>query len=427
MKTHHSLAFRVDAELLIPGRGQPIPNSSLIVDKGKISYAGATNNLSSEYVKLSPTKVSILVPGMWDCHVHLAGTTEFSLDDWATTPPALAGARLARDVAATLNAGFTSVRETAGYGTELIKAIDEGWLAGPNIYSAVSILSQTAGHGDAHNVPLDFLNDRIHHGSGIPLYICDGVDQCIKAVRVQVRRGAKVIKVAATGGVASLIDSPQDQQFFDAELKAIVEEAARCDRAVAAHCHGKRGIMSALRVGYHTIEHGSYLDQEAIDIMLKQETILVATRLTFEWLMKHPEAWPKDKYDQLAALVDSHKKSYAMAVKAGVRIALGTDLAISSPTTRWSHGMNGDEFRCAGDAGLSPLQGIEAGTANAPATLGPQAPLSGQLKEGYDADFIALAENPLDEITVLGKPEKVLRVWKGGKLYKNGRPIGLLD
>ena len=417
MKSRSPSEFRVDANLLIPGRGDPISNGSLVISGSKISFSGSTDSLPDEYTHLSPTEVPVLMPGMWDCHVHFAGTTQFTLDDWATTPPALAGARLARDVAATLNAGFTSVRETAGYGTELVKAIDEGWLAGPNIYSAVSILSQTAGHGDAHSVPLDVLNSRIQNGSGIPLHVCDGVDQCIRAVRVQVRRGAKTIKVAATGGVASGVDSPQERQFSDAELKAIVEEAARCDRVVAAHCHGKRGIMAALRAGCHTIEHGSYLDDEAIDLMLKQKTFLVATRSTFEWLMKHP----------MAALVDSHKKAYAMAVKAGVQIALGTDLAISSPTTEWSYGMNGDEFRCAVDAGLSPLQAIEAGTANAPATLGPQAPMSGQLKAGYDADFIALAESPLGDISVLAKPEKVLYVWKSGKLYKDRKPIGFLS
>ncbi|MCJ1312279.1 hypothetical protein MMC25_005953 [Agyrium rufum] len=388
MISYGSSDIRIDTDLLIPGRGDPISNGSIVVRDRKITYAGVTSDLDADHANLTLIKVPVLMPGMWDCHIHLTGTSKFTVDDRANTPPALAGVRLARDVVATLNAGFTSVRETAGYGTELIKAINEGWLAGPNIYSAASILSQTAGHGDAHSIPLDEVQNKIQHGSGLPLHICDGVDQCIRAVRVQVRQGAKMIKVTATGGVASLIDIPHDQQFSDAELKAIVEEAGRCDRVVAAHCHGKRGIMSALRAGCHTIEHGSYLDEEAIEIMLKQGTILAATRSTFEWLMKNPEAWSEEMYAQLAALVDSHKKAYAIAVKAGVKIALGTDLAISSPTTLWNHGMNGDEFRRAVNAGLSPLQAIEAGTANGPETLGLQAPLSGQLKAGYDAEFI---------------------------------------
>lgn len=227
--------------------------------------------------------------GMWDCHVHFMGVSKTSVDDIAMVPPAIAGARSAKDIVATLNSGFTSVREVAGCGSELLKLINEGWLPGPNIYSAVSILSQTAGHGDAHGMPLDLFNDKIRHG--LPFHLCDGVSECIKAVRLQIRRGVRLIKVAASGGVLSLIDDPQMQQFSDKELETIVEEARRSDRSVAAHCHGKKGIMAALRAGCCTIEHGSYLDQEAIDLMLKTNAILVPTRLIIEYGVQHAESY----------------------------------------------------------------------------------------------------------------------------------------
>ena len=291
------------------------------------------------------------------------------------------------------------------------------WISGPNVYSAVSLISQTGGHGDAHGLPIDMLERRMHHGES-PLTLCDGVDECLKAVRMQVRRGAHLIKLAASGGISSLIDEPKAQQFSNSELTAMVEEAARCDRIVAAHCHGKRGIMAALRAGCHTIEHGSYLDQESIDLMLREKVMLVATRSIFEFGVQHPEAWSEDVYAKLITTSESHKKAYQLAVKQGVHTALGTDLGVSSNDTKFNHGMNGLEFEYAITAGMTHLEAIEAGTANGPDTLGPQAPMSGQIKEDYDADLIALSENPLDNIKVLGIPEKVTHVWKGGRLFK---------
>jgi len=226
--------LRIDAKLLIPGRGQPIDDGTLLVEGSKITYAGPRKDVPLPFQALPATAVNVLMPGMWDCHLHYMGLDSYKFDEFVLMPQALAGARLARDVAATLNSGFTSVRELAGYGVELAKAIDEGWLQGPTIYSSVSPISQTAGHGDAHGLPLRVVHDAIEHG--LPFHLCDGVDECLKAVRVQVRRGAKVIKVCATGGVLSQIDSPNAPEFSGEELRAMVEEAARTDRIVAAHC-----------------------------------------------------------------------------------------------------------------------------------------------------------------------------------------------
>ena len=416
---------RIDADLLIPGRGEPIEDASLVVKNGKIEYVGKRDHLPMPYEALTATKVPVLMPGMWDAHVHYMGGDSLRLDEVFTAPQALLGARLARDVVATLNAGFTSVRELAGFGVELSKTISAGWLPGPNIYSSVSPLSQTGGHGDAHSLPLSVVHDAIDHGA--PFGICDGVESCLKAVRTQVRRGAQVIKVCATGGVLSLLDSPNAPEFSPAELRAIVEEAARTDMIVAAHCHGKRGIMAALHAGVRTIEHGTYLDDEAISLMLEKGAMLIATRSIIEYGVNHPESMTEESYAKMLQTAEVHKKAYAKAVKAGVRVALGTDLGISSSTYQYNHGMNGGEFGHAVNAGLTPLEAIEAGTANAPETLGPRAPMTGQLKEGYDADFIALSENPLEDIWLLGKPEKVTHVWKGGKLYKEpGKVVNIL-
>ena len=419
-------ASRIDAKLLIPGRGEPLHNASLIYAGKEILSVGLTEDLPSQYANLHPSKVDVLMPGLWDCHVHFFGMERYNSNTIATTNMAVSGIRSARDIIATLNAGYTSVRELAGYGPELNQVIKEGWLPGPNIYSAVSILSTTGGHGDAREIPIPELWTRIYQG--IPFYVCDGPLECIKAVRAQIRRGAKVIKVSASGGITSAGDDIMAQQFSEEELRAIVEEANRNNVVVAAHCIGKPGIMAALRAGCRTIEHGIFLDNEAIDLMLEKDAILVATRGTLEWAVQNPDAWNPDQYEQLLSIRSQHRKAYTMAVKARVRIALGTDLGPSTLSTPWNHGMNGVELQYAVEAGMSPLQAIEAATTTAPETLGTKAPKSGLLKEGYDADFISLEKNPLDDIEILSKPSNVIDVWQAGKHIKvGGRPVSILE
>ncbi|KYG42380.1 hypothetical protein M433DRAFT_7197 [Acidomyces richmondensis BFW] len=417
---------RVDADLLIPGKGKPIKHGVLVFDSKdkKIIYVGCQNELPNIHSAINKSyHVPALMPGLWDCHVHYFGMETAYLDNLALLSPSLAGMRNARDLASTLNAGYTSVREVGGYGIDCCKAIDEGWMPGPKIYSAGAPISQTAGHGDLHTMPLEMLHDKINHG--LPLQLCDGVEGAILAVRKQIRRGAKIIKICSTGGVMSRIDSPTASQFTSSELVAMVEEATRTNLIVAAHAHGTAGIIAALKAGVKTIEHGSYLNQEAIDLMIEKKAILVATRLIQVFAVKNGEQLPPDSRAKIGAVERENFKSYQAAIKAGVRIALGTDLGISSEQVGFCHGRNGEEFKYAVEAGMTPLEAIEAGTAMGPETLGPQAPLSGQLKEGYDADFIALSENPIERIEALGEPDKITHVWKGGKLFKEpGKYVG---
>ena len=235
-----------------------------------------------------------------------------------------------------------------------------------------------------------------------------------------IRRGAKVIKICATGGVGSLLDDPQDAQFSPEELKAIVDEAARAKRIVAAHCHGKEGILNALNAGVRTIEHGSYLDEECLELMKKKGAIYVPTRLIIESGLAEKDRWPPVNFKKLVAIAGHHKRAYALAVKSGVKIALGTDQSSSNLGSDNTHGRNGKEMYYAVEAGMTELQAIEAMTAMGPETLGEHfGPKSGILKEGFDADLIALDENPLEDIKVLGETDNVKWVWKGGKLYKS--------
>ncbi|KAH8649842.1 hypothetical protein BX600DRAFT_387908 [Xylariales sp. PMI_506] len=402
--------FGIAASLLIPGRGQPIDNGAVIIQDDKIAWVGPESSLPGRYRSLLFTRVPVLMPGLWDCHLHIHGfgpkgreSTQF------TGSGALYGARAAKELERTLLAGFTSIREVSGFGGEVAPAIEEGTIIGPHVYSSFASLSMTAGHADIHNLPISTVNDAAAHG--LANYVCDGVPECIKGVRTQLRRGAKLIKICASGGVGSLVDDPEDAEFSPEELKAIVDEAARAKRIVAAHCHGKAGIINALNAGVKTIEHGSYLDEECVALMKEKGAILVATRLVIQSGLDSKNEWPPLQYSKMVKIAIPHKKAYALAVRSGVKIALGTD---------YLPGKNGKELIYAVEAGMTPLQAIEACTATSPETLGAHlAPKSGQLKEGYDADLIAVSSNPLEDISILSNVDDITYVWKGGKLFKS--------
>ena len=255
---------RIEAELLIPGRGESVRGGVVVLDGPRISYAGPAG-LAPPTPGAPVSRVVAVMPGMWDCHGHFLGTRTFDLAQLPLEPLPLRGARSARDLRAALDAGITSVREVGGLGVYLARAVAEGVLDGPVIYAAGAILSTTGGHADLHSFPLDWMSSWA--GDSATMRLADGPDECVRATREQLRRNAKVIKVCASGGVLSEVDDPIHQQFTMAELRAIVEVAGLADRVVAAHCHGKPGIMAALRSGVRTIEHGTYLDDECCDAM----------------------------------------------------------------------------------------------------------------------------------------------------------------
>jgi len=232
-----------------------LADGCVVVDGSAIRYAGPAAG-APDTPGATALRVPVVMPGLWDCHAHFMGLRAPDLAQLATTPPALMAMRAARDATVAVDAGFTSVREVGGLGVWVAAAVAEGSLVGPTVYGAGAVLSPTGGHADLHMYPVHWvceLADRI----GV-LHQCDGVPDCLRAVRLQLRVGARLIKICASGGVMSQIDHPIHQQFSDHELRAIVEEAGRAERIVAAHCHGKPGIMAALRAGVRTIEQGCH-------------------------------------------------------------------------------------------------------------------------------------------------------------------------
>ncbi|EXJ86661.1 hypothetical protein A1O3_03614 [Capronia epimyces CBS 606.96] len=423
----------INTELLIPGRGEPQNRMTVILQDGKITSVLPTSSVPPPFKKLPTTNVPVLLPGLWDCHTHLLGATSFNFSELLTTsPPALAGARISRNVHDILMSGFTSIRDLGGYAIEVSQAIEEGSLVGPNIYSAGAAISQTSGHGDIYDLPSGFVTsclgvrdtqaNAFAPATG-PLLLADGVDECRRAVRLLTRRGAKCIKVFASGGVLSIADDPQRQQFSLDELRVVVEEAARAGRVVAAHCHGKAGIMAALHAGCHTIEHGTYMDAECAELIKEKGAIYVATRTIVKVGIDHPELMSPESYRKMVETAKYHRAAYRLAVKAGVKIALGTDLGISTPTTHpLALGNSGGELAYAvTDGGMDPLAAIEAATARGPEVLGHlgMAPKSGQIVVGYDADLIALAANPLADMDLFKNPKNITHVWKAGRLFKS--------
>jgi imidazolonepropionase-like amidohydrolase len=417
------MSTRVEADLLIPGLGDPISNGCVVFDGPTISYAGPIEGAPASVPSDLTINVPTVLPGLWDTHTHFFGLRNLSVEEQVYTSDWVGIVRAVRDAEKALHAGFTSVRELGGFGIYLARAVDEGSIVGPHIYASGTMLSPTGGHGDAHSFPIEYVNlfrDRLELPGP-----CDGVPECLAAVRKVLRLGAPVIKICASGGVLSDLDNPLHQQFSDEEIRAIVDEAARADRIVAAHCHGKAGIMAALKGGVKTIEHGSLLDEECADLMLEKGALLVPTF----WISVRLAAAGKESgipefmLEKGRKMDDRHREAMRLAVRKKIPIALGTDTVGSTEAATAYWGGNGHELPLMVEqAGLTPLQAIEAATANGPRTLGPQAPLSGQLRVGYAADLIAVRENPLKRIAGLAELDKIVRVWKGGQLAIE-RPI----
>jgi imidazolonepropionase-like amidohydrolase len=346
-----------------------------------------------------------LLPGLIDAHTHLTYDPNFGYQELAISIPkeALIGAKNAR---ITLEAGFTTVRNVGASGytdIALRDAINEGMLPGPHIVASGPPLSITGGHCDQNLLPYEW-----HAKSD---GAADGVEGVQHKVREIIKYGADVIKVCATGGVLSKGDDPRASQYTLEEMKAIVADAHRLGRKVAAHAHGAQGIAWAAEAGVDSIEHGSYIDDNGIRIMKEHGTYLVPTQYLGDWMRENAAkiGLPAMYAEKMKMVTAAMRQNITKAFQSGVKIAFGTDAAV------YPHGLNAHEFAVYVKLGMTPLQAIQTATVNAADLLG-WSDRIGTIEQGKFADMIAVNGDPTKDVTLLQNPVFVM---KTGIVYKN--------
>ncbi len=389
------------ARMLDVESGRIIQDAMVVVEGDHITGVGGSVPRNVEVIDLGDVT---LLPGLMDMHTHLAYDIE---GDWVNRQvresegeTVLRGARNAR---VTLLAGFTTVRDlgsTDFADISLMHGIDAGMIVGPRIWPAGHSLSITGGHCDVTGFRPGVLETGPEQG------VADGPETVLRAERYQIKHGAKVIKICATAGVLSFEKAVGAQQFSFEEMSAIVEEAGRHEMKVAAHAHGTEGIKAAVRAGVASIEHGSMLDDEAIQLMKDHGTYLVPTTYLVDAI--DLSALPPQVRAKAETVLPLARESLRKAIVAGVKIAFGTDAAV------YPHGDNAREFGVLVELGMSPIDAIRSSTTVAADILGVSD--RGRIAEGTFADLIAVPGNPLEDIRVL---EHVVFVMKGGEVFKN--------
>lgn len=384
--------------------GKTLTNQTIVIQGDKITSVGGDAQTPAGAQVIDLPNATVL-PGLIDAHTHITSSPNFGYSRLAISIPreALTGARNAR---ITLNAGFTTIRNVGASGfsdVALRDAINAGDVPGPRMMVSGPPLSITGGHCDNNLLPFEahVQNDGV----------ADGVEAVQHKTREMIKYGADLIKVCATGGVLSHGDNPQASQFSLEEMKAIVADAHRLGRKVAAHAHGAQGILWASQAGVDSIEHGSYIDDAGIAEMKKNGTYLVPTLYLMDWFYENAEkiGTPPELIAKAKDVMPAARKNVARAFAAGVKVGFGTDAAV------YPHGLNAHEFAVMVKLGLTPLQAIQAATVNDADLLG-WSDKVGTIEAGKWADIIAVDGDPLADVTTL---ERVKFVMKGGEVVRN--------
>jgi imidazolonepropionase-like amidohydrolase len=400
------------AARMFDGRSDSLGQSAVIVVEGATIKAVGTGLPVPPGANVLDLGDATLLPGFIDAHTHLSGE---SGDNWfvdavtglrRTVPEqALRASELARR---TLMAGFTTVRDVGSseyVDVALRNAIRDGVVAGPRMRVAVHALGARGGHCDSNGYPYLLFGKE----PGIEEGIASGPDGFRDAVRFQVKYGADVIKTCASGGVLSLADAVDTPQLTQSEMDALVDEAHRLGKKAAAHSHGAEAAKVAVRAGIDSIEHGSFLDEEAHRMMKEKGTWLVPTALAAEYTGRRPRNYPPEIAEKAKAAAAASEASLKRAIQMGVRIAFGTDSGVSP------HGKNAEEFALLVRHGMAAAAALRAATSGSAELLGLQKTV-GTLEVGKEADIIAVPGDPLDDIRAT---ERVRFVMKGGKVYRN--------
>lgn len=391
------LVFR--SATIVDGTGADPAVADVVLEDGRIVDVGPGLD-GDEAIDLTG---KALLPGLFDCHTHVVISSIDAVRN-LQTPFSYRFYEAADNLRATLEAGITAVRDAGGADLGIKQAVANGRIPGPRMQISLSMISQTGGHGDPWTVSGGDLNFFVPH-PGVPDTIVDGPDEVRRITRTLIRMGADVIKVATSGGVLSPRDKPTHAHLRPAELEVLVEEATAAGIWVMAHAQATAGIKNAIRAGIRSIEHGIYLDDEAISMMLARGTWLVPTLMAPRGVLDAADAGaaiPEDSVAKAREVVEVHRDSFARAVAAGVRVAMGTDSGVTP------HGENLRELALMVEAGMAPMDAIVASSASAAELMGLDDQL-GTLEPGKVADLVVVDGNPLDVATLADRVESVYR------------------
>ena len=393
--------------------GRLLSQQTIVVERDRITAVQsgymAASGPQDQVINLENQTV---LPGFIDCHVHLEATpSRNSFRERFTLNPADVAYRAEVNALTTLRAGFTTVRDCGGSGVNIAlrKAVAQGLVPGPRIYTAGTAISSTGGHMDDTDGLSDFMIEKLNPGTieGV----ANGPDQCRQAVREQFRRGVDLIKIASTGGVLDLSKDGSGAQYSEEEIRAIVSTARDLGLPVACHAHGAEGIKRAVRAGVTSIEHGSLMDAEAMQLMAKNRTwyvpTIIAGKSVADTTRRHPDYFPPVIAAKALNIGSQLQATFGRAIKQHVRVAFGTDAGV------YRHGQNALEFGYMTEAGMAPIDAIRAATVNAAELVGDPQNL-GALEAGKYADIVAVEGDPLQDISTLTRPRFVM---KEGKVY----------
>ena len=403
--------FAIHAAHCFDGRGTADRGSTWVVVSGdSIESVTSTAPAGVEVLELGN---ATLLPGLVDCHTHLGSRVGIGpLERLRSTGAraAIAGVQNAR---ATLMAGITTVRDVGSddlVDVSLRDAIAAGEIPGPRMQVATWSLSMTGGHGDERN-RLSY-----HWCLDSPTGVADGVDAVRKQVRFNVQQGADLIKILATGGVLSANDDPKHTTYTEEEMRAAVDEANRLGRFVAAHCHGKQGMIWVSNAGARSIEHASYMDDEVAAVLKKNGTWYVPTLHVVDPILApgNPLRIPEENLAKGRVVREHMRRSFRTALARGVKIAFGSDAGV------FPHGEQMREFKIYADLGMSPIRVLQSATSSGADLMG-WSDRVGSIARGRYADLIAVSGNPFRDVTEL---ERVRWVMKGGVVVKDELPAG---
>ena len=387
---------------VVDGTGADPADADIVVEDGRIVELGRGLD-GDERVDLTGKSV---LPGLFDCHTHVVVS---SIDTMRLlqTPFSYRFFQAAKNLEATVRIGITTVRDAGGADLGVKEAVEDGLVLGPRMHISLSMISQSGGHGDGWVPSGGTIEALLPTHPGVPETLVDGPDQMRRTVRELIRMGADVIKVATSGGVLSPRDKPTHAHLRPAELEVLVEEATAAGIFVMAHAQATPGIKNAIRAGIRSIDHGIYLDDEAIDLMLEHGTWLVPTLMAPRGVIDAAEAGAsiaEASVQKAREVVETHRASFAKAVEAGVKVAMGTDSGVTP------HGQNLRELALMVEGGMTPMDAVVATTASAAALMGLQDEL-GTLETGKRADLVVVDGDPLEVATLA---DRITQVYKDG-------------